>query len=61
MKTIKEAAQAVIIAWKTNEYLRPSIEELEKALHRANCPKCGQSMTHRYPDSSGCCRTVVMR
>ena len=61
MKTLEEAAQAVINAWKTKEYLRPSIEELEKVLHGSKCPKCGLDMTYRYTDPDGCCRAVVMK
>ena len=65
MKTIEEAAQAVINAWKTKEYLRPTIEELEKVLHGSKtpfwCPKCGLDMTYRYTDQDGCCRAVVTK
>ena len=32
MKTLEEAAWKVIVAWKTKDYLKPHIEELEKVL-----------------------------
>ena len=32
MKTLEEAAKAVLSAWKSKDYLRPSIDELEEVL-----------------------------
>jgi hypothetical protein len=32
MKTLEEAAKAVLSAWKSKDYLRPSIYELEEVL-----------------------------
>ena len=32
MKTLEEAAKAVVRAWKLKGYLRPSIDELEEVL-----------------------------
>jgi len=32
MKTLEEAARDVVLAWKSKEFLRPSVKELEKVL-----------------------------
>ena len=32
MKSLEEAALAVVLAWKAHYFLKPSIEELEKVL-----------------------------
>ena len=32
MKSLEEAAKAVVLAWKARDFLRPSIDELEKIL-----------------------------